>query len=44
MVAGLEHDENIGDWAAIVRRWMRESGVNSVSISEVVDATQLSSV
>jgi hypothetical protein len=40
----LEHDEDVAAWAAIVRGWMVSVGVDGVSISEVVDATQLSTV
>jgi hypothetical protein len=40
----LEHEEDVGAWAAIVREWMCESAVNSVSIGEVVDATDLTAV
>jgi hypothetical protein len=40
----LEHDEDVGAWAAIVRGWMVSVGVDSVSISEVVNSTQLSAV
>jgi hypothetical protein len=38
----LEHDEDVAAWAAIVRGWMVSVGVEYGSISEVVDATQLS--
>ncbi len=40
----LEHDEDVGAWAAIVKGWMVLKGVDSVTISEVVSATQLSAV
>jgi hypothetical protein len=40
----LEHDEDVAAWAAIVREWMMSVGMDSVSISEVVDGTELSSV
>jgi hypothetical protein len=40
----LEHDEDVAAWAAIVRAWMMSVGMDSVSISEVVDGTELSSV
>jgi hypothetical protein len=43
-VLELEHDEDVGAWAAIVREWMCESAVNSVSIGEVVDSTDLTAV
>jgi hypothetical protein len=43
-VLELEHDEDVGAWAAIVREWMCESGVDSVSMGEVVDSTRLSAV
>ncbi len=37
----LEHDEDVGAWAAIVREWMVLRGVDSVSMREVVDSTGL---
>jgi hypothetical protein len=40
----LEHDEDVGAWAAIVREWMVSVGVEYGSISEIVGSTQLSSV
>jgi hypothetical protein len=40
----LEHDEDVGAWAFLIREWMCESAVNSVSIGEVVDATDLTAV
>jgi len=40
----LEHDEDVGVWAFLIREWMCESAVNSVSIGEVVDATDLTAV
>jgi hypothetical protein len=40
----LEHDEDVAAWAAIVREWMVLRGVDSVSIGEIVESTQLSSV
>ncbi|NJK53656.1 MAG: hypothetical protein HC936_14170 [Leptolyngbyaceae cyanobacterium SU_3_3] len=43
-IEALEYDENIAAWAAIVREWMVAVGVDSVSISELVDSTELSSV
>jgi hypothetical protein len=44
LIAELEHDEHITAWAAIVRGWMCERGVNSVSIGEVICGTKLSAV
>jgi hypothetical protein len=43
-VLELEHDEDVGAWAAIVREWMVTRRMESVSIGEVVDVTSLSSV
>jgi hypothetical protein len=43
-IEALEYDEDVGAWAFLVREWMEIKGVDSVSISEVVDATQLSAV
>jgi hypothetical protein len=40
----LEHDEDVGAWAAIVREWMVSVGVEYGSISEIVNSTQLSAV
>jgi hypothetical protein len=40
----LEHDEDVGAWATIVREWMVSAGVDGVNISEVVDATNLPTV
>jgi hypothetical protein len=40
----LEHDEDVGAWAAIVREWMVSAGVEYGSISEVVNSTRLSAV
>jgi hypothetical protein len=43
-VLELEHDEDVGAWAAIVREWMVLRGVDSVSMGEVVDSTRLPAV
>lgn len=43
-VLELEHDEDVGAWAAIVREWMVSAGVEYGSISEVVNSTRLSAV
>jgi len=43
-VLELEHDEDVAAWAAIVRGWMMSVGMDSVSIGEVVDATNLPTV
>jgi hypothetical protein len=40
----LEHDEDVGAWAAIVRGWMVANNCRCGSIGEVVDSTSLSSV
>jgi hypothetical protein len=40
----LEHDEDVGAWAAIVREWMVSVGVEYGSINEIVNSTQLSAV
>jgi hypothetical protein len=40
----LEHDEDVGAWAAIVREWMMSRRVQCGSISEVVNATNLPTV
>jgi hypothetical protein len=40
----LEHDEDVGAWAFLVREWMVSVGVEYGSISEIVNNTQLSSV
>jgi hypothetical protein len=40
----LEHDEDVGAWAAIVREWMVANNCRSGSIGELVDSTNLSSV
>jgi hypothetical protein len=43
-IAGLEYDENIAAWSNAIRLWMELKGVESISISEVVNNTQLSAV
>jgi hypothetical protein len=40
----LEHDEDVGAWAAIVREWMVANNCKCGSIGEVVNSTRLSSV
>ena len=40
----LEHDENIGAWAGAIRRWLELSGVESVAITQLREATGLSMV
>jgi hypothetical protein len=40
----LEHDEDVGAWAAIVREWMVANNCRCGSIGELVDSTNLSSV
>jgi hypothetical protein len=41
-VLELEHDEDIGGWSEAIRGWMMANNCRSGSISEIVDATQLS--
>ncbi len=41
-IAQLEYDENIAAWAMAVREWLKRQGLESISISEVIDATNLS--
>jgi hypothetical protein len=43
-IAQLEYDEDIAAWANAIRQWMELKEVESVSISEVVNNTQLSAV
>ena len=40
----LEHDENIGAWVRAIRRWLELSGVESVAITQLQEATGLSVV
>ena len=40
----LEHDENIGAWAEVIRRWMRQQELGSVAITQLQEATGLSVV
>jgi hypothetical protein len=41
-IAGLEYDEDIAAWTDAIRRWIESGSVESVRISEVIDATNLS--
>jgi hypothetical protein len=41
-VEALEHDEDVNAWAEAIRGWMMANNFISGSISEIVDATQLS--
>jgi hypothetical protein len=38
---GLEYDENVGEWANAIRGWMQRKGVESVSMMEIVEETEL---
>jgi hypothetical protein len=43
-VAVLEHDEDAGAWAAVLREWMRERGMDEVSFLELMSGVGLSVV
>ena len=38
----LEHDENVGAWAEVIRGWMDLVRVDSISINEIIRETNLS--
>ena len=38
----LEYDEDVAAWAKAIRGWMERQGLESVRISEIIDATNLS--
>jgi hypothetical protein len=40
-IAGLEYDENVGEWAKAVRGWLQSRSLKSASIMEVVEETKL---
>jgi hypothetical protein len=42
VIAQQGYDEDIAAWAMAIRRWMERQGLESVRISEVIDATDLS--
>jgi hypothetical protein len=42
-VAVLEHDEDVVAWAEAIRGWMERQRLESVRISEIIDATNLTS-